>query len=328
MRSTPIIISSVAILIAALMSSCVREIDLDYQRPTPTLVVNSIISPQHDVTVRVAKTVFATNRNTPSHVENATVLLSIDRANPVVLAPRSESLKELQSKGFYTAPLRVQEGQYVKLEVKTPEGNHATTTGKMPRLVPIKDFKHSYVDRIDKEYIPLPDESSGKHTIREFTYEITFSDPAQERNHYFIQVLDEYRSGFDIDYSRNEVFRAQLKAVDLFDASNLLTRREGMTFNDDRFDGQIHTLRLVERNHAPDFYLQQNRKREIRLYSITEDYYRYLTQLTNGDEDVFNSALVEAGLADPPAIHSNIIGGVGILGLMQVDIRHTNIGGK
>lgn len=316
-----------ALLTTGTLSSCVREVDLDYQRPTPSLVVNSIISSDREIKVQLSKTVLFTesDREAP-WVENAIVTLSVDGGTPTRLSPLPASLTKAQLNGVYVGEQRVQAGQRVTLEVKTADGYHATASGMMPARVPIKDYKFSYADVVHTDDTYYSGGQPTEKIVREINHQITFTDPAGERNYYLIRVCDPNGEGVEIDHSRDELFLSQLKSVDRFDASYMLTNSTGMTFTDDRINGQTYTLTLLESTMEPHYYQQHPVLREVRLYSISEDYYRYLTQVVVNNEDGFNSALVEAGLADPALVHNNIVGGVGIFGLMQIARGVINVG--
>lgn len=310
------------------LSSCVREIELDYASTEPTLVVNSVLSPQQNVAVRLSQTLFVSDAQKTPLVEKARVALRIDHGAEQLLQWQSPSSNTHNEGSIYTLPVRVTEGQHVSLEVATPQGQKASASGIMPRWVSLQQCDFSYIDRQEKNTYYNAYDVDRINEEREISYTIVLNDPAKEHNYYLIQVLDEKGRGVNIDYSRNDLFIKQLKSVDRFDAADMLTRRYGLTFDDTSFEGQTFKLRLIEKNHAPDYYGKYRRTRYIRLYSLSKDYYLYLSQLLMRNEFGFNDGLIEVGLADPPRQYNNIVGGVGILGLMQRDEKQLEVGGK
>lgn len=320
----PLTFAACGALLVGLLSSCLRDLDLDYHQPQTTLVVNSIVSPDEDVAVRVTQTRFFTDHSNAQEIKDAQVLLSIEGQPAQKLQWVRPFQEPLAARPHYTAPLRVKQGQQVSLSVETTDGRKATAQATMPRLVPIEKWTQSYHERERRESDGYYYGESGSDKVFEVVHEITFTDPPGERNFYFVQIVDDEGIRLTIDYSQEELFRSQLKAVDQFDASDFLQRNHGMPFSDDRIAGKTYTLRLLENRQSKGFYTIGRVKREVRLYAISEDYYHYLKQVVSHQDD-FNSGLVEVGLADPPKIHSNIKGGVGILGLMQIDRKTTEL---
>lgn len=83
---------------------------------------------------------------------------------------------------------------------------------------------------------------------------------------------------------------------------------------DDLFNGNQYTLKIVEK--AP-LYTDDSRPRKVILYSLSEDYYHYLTGIFNTDEESVNGSLTDLGLTEPSPHYSNITGGTGIVGGVQ-----------
>ena len=72
-----------------------------------------------------------------------------------------------------------------------------------------------------------------------------------------------------------------------------------------------YTIRLQTSTH----YVSEATKRlRVRLYAISADYYRYLKTLQDQSDRSFANHLIDAGLADPIRVYSNIDGGLGIFG--------------
>lgn len=72
------------------------------------------------------------------------------------------------------------------------------------------------------------------------------------------------------------------------------------------------SLYLPETNEEP--VPEPPRLFRIYLYSLCEAYYRYLKTLQSNSIYSFSNELVDAGLAEPIKVYSNVSGGVGIGG--------------
>ena len=67
------------VLIGFSLTACYKDIDLEKYRPEPTLVLNSILSPDTIVRVQVARTVFFTDhRETDANVADAEVKMCVN----------------------------------------------------------------------------------------------------------------------------------------------------------------------------------------------------------------------------------------------------------
>lgn len=68
-----------ALLTGFSLTACYKDIDLEKYRPEPTLVLNSILSPDTVVRVQVARTVFFTDhRETDTNVADAEVRMCVN----------------------------------------------------------------------------------------------------------------------------------------------------------------------------------------------------------------------------------------------------------
>ena len=68
-----------AVLAGFSLTACYKDIDLEKYRPEPTLVLNSILSPDTVVRVQIARTVFFTDhRETDTNIADAEVRMSVN----------------------------------------------------------------------------------------------------------------------------------------------------------------------------------------------------------------------------------------------------------
>lgn len=297
-----------AVLAGFLLTACYRDIDLEEYRPEPTLVLNSILSPDTVVRVQVARTVFFTDhRETDTNVADAEVKMCVNGGF-------TETLRYDETSRMYLSDYHPVPGELISLEAESPLG-HASGQGIIPEVVPIEGVRLTArtFDDPDQMYWTPGGVTYGKSY--EVTYFITFTDPSAERNFYFIRV--ESGDGIaaeTIDYSYDDVFLAQQESIDGITTDTGIYGNEGRTFTDDLFNGNSYTLKIVEK--AP-LYTNDSRPRKIILYSLSEDYYHYLTGIFNTDEESVNGSLTDLGLAEPSPHYTNITGGTGIVGGVQ-----------
>lgn len=304
------VMAAAAFALAA--QSCYQEIDMQRYRKTPTLVLNSIVSPDTVVMASISKTVFFTEyRDASTTVENASVALYVD-------GKFKETMHLDGSTGMYVSGYRPMAGEDVEIQATSPDGRVA---GRciVPDVVPIESVEAScrvYEDPSVKVWI-----DNERQNLRrcEVTYRIAFSDEPAVENYYCIRIEDAKRhiSLDNIDYSHDDVFLAQQTAVDAAKPGGKIEGREGRTFTDELFDGKRYELKIVETIALYDYPDLERRDRRIIVYALSPEYYKYLTGILNEDESSLSGSLIKFGFAEPRQHYSNIQGGTGIVGGVQ-----------
>ena len=308
-------------LLAGTLAACTEDIDLGSRRPAPTVVLNCVAGTQKPIVVQVARTIFD-SLSVDADIPDAEVILTVNGT------PHS-TLTYDPTAFVYRSTYTPRQGDRIRIDARTRLGN-VWAEETLPRLIPI--------DKVDIDFRPKGffNETTQLYDTYQCVYRIHFADPARERNFYFVRIMDE--DGFivhNLDYSKDEVFIPGHGGLNLLDENSSIGGEGGMAFSDELFDGKAYDLRIDEeftrysfleydRNHG-GFKPKQNLARRFQLFSISEGYYRYLSSLFNEDEDSFNNALVKAGLAEPSIRFSNIRGGTGILGTMQVQQKQVSL---
>lgn len=291
--------------------SCHVDLDLEPQRPSPSIVVNSIISTDRNAAVHVGKTVFYTERHkTVSPITDAKVVMTINQNAPEILKWRNKNTEDLQEGNVYQADNTPQAGDKIRIDITT-NGNHAWAEDVMPQK--------TLIEKVDTALGP-----GSEGYSYEMNYRITFTDNPNEKNYYFLHILPKQGSSYGFNFGKDDVFRQSDHGMNILMEDPYLNGQYGMAFNDELINGKTYTLRVAESLYSS--HLEYRADRIIRLYSITESYYRYLLGIFNKSDDSFEEEMVKAGLAEPSPHYTNIQGGVGIFGLMQIDEKTINIG--
>lgn len=295
-----------------LFSSCFVDLDLEPQRPTPSIVVNSIISTDQNAAVHVGKTVFYTERHRPlTPVTDANVLMTINQGVPKLLNLTTIESEETQKNGLYRSDYTAKAGDRIRLDITAANGDHVWAEDIMPQK--------TLIEKVDTAL------GAGHNDYSyEMTYRITFTDNPNEKNYYFLHILPAKGSSYEFDFGKDDVFRQNSHGMDLLMEDTQLDGRHGMAFSDELINGKTYTLRVSESLYKS--HLEYRADRIIRLYSITESYYRYLLGIFNKSDDSLEEEMIQAGLTEPSPHYTNIKGGVGVFGLMQIDEKNINIG--
>lgn len=293
-----------------LLTSCYKDINMNKYRPKPTLVLNSILSPDTTVMVQISQTVFFTDyRKGYSNIADAEVYLYAN-------GTKTEKMEYDAASQKYLSAYRPLPGDIIGIEASNSMG---TIYGcdSIPKVIPIEEVTLSARTFDDPDQIIWTPDGPAYGKSYEVTYYITFTDNPDIQNFYFIRI--ESGNGLaaeTIDYSYDDVFLAQQSPVDGIDTDTGIYGNEGRTFTDELFNGEQYTLKIVEK--APLFTEgNESRPRKIILYSLSASYYQYLTGIFNTDEESVSGNLMDWGLAEPSPHYTNIIGGTGIVASVQ-----------
>lgn len=202
------------------------------------------------------------------------------------------------SKRVYPIP-----GKEYKILVKAPGLPDATSTITIPKMVKI--------EKIDTSRITLSKVELWQSNIR-FLCNITFADPVNEKNYYLLYIYS-YPNISD-NYPLNIAFACDDPVVE--EKLNQGTMMEGVAFSDKSINGQIYSLSVLldgkeigrpfMYNDDPNLLQFHKTTLYFRLYSITENYFKYIQTLNLFYKNYKNP------LASPTQVYSNITGGYGI----------------
>lgn len=294
-------------LMLSVTASCTQDLEIDGREIEPKVVLNCVASGNSPLKAAVSRTVVynETDRRR-RHIADATVMLTVNGT------PHSQlTLDPADHYKAYAADYVPRAGDRIRLDVNTHLGR-VWAEDVMPTLTPIEKVDFHFVEKTN---------NGSPETV----YRITFTDNPSERNFYFVGITDKYNMKLWLDFSKDEVFRPALDGLNAIDDEALFDIfGGGMAFSDDLINGKTYTLRIAE--VGENGHAHRRVDRIIKLYSVSQSYYRYLRRIFNESEDSFNNALIEAGLAEPTPHHTNINGGTGILGMMQVAKDTVNIG--
>lgn len=309
--------------LSVLASSCYSDLDLDQYRPDPTIVLNSVVSPDTVVMAGLSKTVFfpESSHGYPS-IQDAEVKLFVNDIDYGIMTWHPSENKE--GEGMYTSAYRPQSGDKIRIEAHTRLGD-AQAEDIVPSKTSIRNVE------IAKRTIPDPNGStinSMPAQLTIVTYSITFTDQPSEKNYYCIRIANAVGGTIEalVDFSEDAVFIAQRPILDSTTTDKAIYGQSGRTFTDELIDGKEYTMTITEsQEETMYFFGGPTYYRSIYLYSLSESYYKYLTGILNDDETTVSGSLTDFGMAEPNAHFTNVRGGTGILGGVQCDTVKVNL---
>lgn len=213
-----------------------------------------------------------------------------------------------RSKSLFPDP-----GKEYSVIVKAPGYPDATASTVIPERVQINKLDTSRIIVGPDPYHPYL-----KNVL--FLCNINFSDPANETNYYMFSVSRNYylgQTGFYF-YTQDPIVEEKL--------GNEANEPYAIAFSDKAINGRNYNLRisvygvdfgmpfLDDRGTTDGVPDSTDHKKVIsfRLYSITEDYYKYIQTFNQYKKNYGNP------LTEPVMIYSNISGGYGIFGAAAV----------
>lgn len=306
--------------------SCYKDLDLEKYRPEPKIVLNSVVSPDTVIMASVSKTVFFTDiKERNISINDATVSLYINNEFKETMLWVDND--KLPNKGIYMSNIKPHTGDLIKIVASSSLGE-VWAEDKMPDQIPIQNIKMTYRTISDpNSVITNPDGSVTTAKKYEIMYHITFTDDIKSKNYYCIKIenLNVYQPLGLIDYSLDEVFKAQQSFIDGTSTNKLIEGQGGRTFSDDIINGKTYTMIIRETSESYNYEWGKNLYRKINLFSVSESYYKYLTALLNLNDNNTTQDLTDIGLAEPTPFFSNINGGVGIMGSVQNEYKFIDL---
>lgn len=303
-----------------LLSACYQDIDLDKykgQNGENLLVINSIVNPDSTVAVVATKTYFFSDLHTTrDYVNDLAIRLSINGEDKGVLTYNSNS-------HYYESTIKPKENDNVCIE--TQYGDSIIKCGDIiPPAVEIKSIE------VEREG-PLSIYTSNDYIV---TYKVTFEDPVGKGNYYFLHYdTSNPFAGLPMgerDYSHEIVFQKLANTINSTIPGWEPYSPYGLPFTDEAIDGKAHTLilrEIVQGGNGIDLTRYNVMSRKIKLFSISEDYYKYLLSVlyNSTEEGGLHSGMIDLGITEPMKYFSNIKGGVGIFAGYSLTEREIDV---
>lgn len=325
------------LLLASLLCGCEKEVNLEHLRPAPKLVLNSVCYPDSFVKVHVSRTWFHTEDRPNVTLPDADVSLYVNGAFREKMQFQPE-LDNLNTVNCYLAGYRPAPGDQLRITASLPGFQPVEAETTVPPTDPVREM---WVE-VKKDTIF----ENGYYKIRRYeTFHFTLEDDGRQENFYqlgcqrgvpqiaFTEEGDTlwYYLWVNVqpDYKADPVYDTHFSSLDQIFGYGWLATTYGRAFTNKLFYGKKYTLRLPAQ-YPQDIYFDSLPPDEndyytpieeylptryrLCLYSLSGSYYKYLKTLQDKSEDTFSNELVDAGLAEPIHIYSNVRQGTGIVG--------------
>ena len=283
-----------------LVTSCMKEIDLEHLRPDPKLVLNCVIIQDKPIIASLSRTWFYTEGGVNHLMEGADVKLYV---NDRFVEQLSFNLNAYNYNTFggYVATYVPVVGDKIRVEAEMEGYKSVMAEDVIPGPPTLLNFavenyfNQSYYYRYFQERLKVTfrdDPSAGNCYLVRFARgypEYDYVGDDWEKTKVYRGSYKWYSQS--VNFASEPIFENKITILDKVMGNDWLSGGQGRPFSDELFNGKEYT----------------------------ESYYKYMLALASLNDGSLNNDLADIGLAEPVRVFNNIEGGVGILGTACVD---------
>ena len=298
-----------ALTILVLTSSCRKVVEFNGSQTDALPVLICQTTTDSPVALRLSYSNFFLREANFPVIDNATVRADLNGTPNAATFSYSEN-------GIYLSDLTLRPYDTLTLRVTVPDHGELTAGCRMP--APPSASDPSILSNITMDTFPSYDNYRDTLiTFSEYSLEFRFTinDPANVDNYYqlkafFLDPTDNQKRYLTLNINDDVLFE-QDPTGDYFDLNMQVAYNRGsqVLFSGDRINGLSHVIRgEIEGLNNP--ILHRGTKLYLEVTSLSRDLYLYhvtrRNQQQNGD--------ILSVINEPVIIHSNVNGGIGILG--------------
>jgi len=286
-----------------LFAACQQE-QIELPDTGRKIVINGLISTDSLLSVFVNKSVYISEYDFPmgKDLENAKVYIY---QNNICIDSLSHNWRpwDIFSKYFpgnyWSKSVIPLPGNEYKIVAKVAGLPDATASTKIPDIV--------WIEHVDTMRLVLGSDTGYHNTSERFEHmicKIEFTDPKNETNYYLFNTGKSF-------LCQDPIVEEELYDVNSNNAQSDGSNLDGIVFSDKVINGQKYrlTISIPERGWYNDSLKTRIFPKltvDLKLYSITEEYFKYIQTLNLYNEKFGNP------LTEPVLVYSNITGGYGI----------------
>lgn len=291
-------------------TACTKQIEFTGEDSDPMPVLVSYTEADSTFNVRLTYSRFFLSNREFKPINDASFSFEVNGGTPHIAVERI-------GEGYYHIPLALRAGDTMTLRVTVPGEEEEVWAGcRVPSAPEVSDIlvtSEIYVETCSWEY-DYTDSTVTQYATGSARFSLVLHDAPAKGNYYAIRAyaIDSAtgtRTPLTVSVEDDVLYDMDLSEefIDLGSDVDLSYGRQAL-FTDDRINGQNHTIEGCMRlnsEYDSTFTVQ------LQVCSLSRDAYLYWATLkaqeTNNDDDFFF-------ISEPVQIHTNVEGGIGILG--------------
>lgn len=315
--------SAIIPVLAALLfaTACTKTIEFDGQQTQSLPVLISLPNSDSTLSLRLTYSRFFLDNSPVTPIKNASIRVELNGSNPSVsFSPKDN--------GVYLSNLVLHDNDTLTLFVSIPNKGEISAGCRMPFRPHISDLATDsiHIDSYSYPDDPYNPNDSTLHYWAEgnLHFHFTLHDAADQDNYYMICAYTinnntQHKSYYELDIEDNILFdnTGSNEHIDL-DIEDDPSMGSQIFFTDERINGHNHTIK------GQIHYLYADLSQEtpyIEVRALSRDTYLHL--ITKNKQSQSNDIL--GFISEPIQIHSNVHGGIGILGAQSAVVQPINL---
>jgi len=297
---------NILIISILLFTSCEKTIHVKIEDKGRKIVVNSIFEAHSSLNVVLLES---------QHIQTGTSEYVPVRNASISLFENEIEIESISSdeNGIYNFNQTLKEGSAYEIIVNSAKHGVVTAQSYIP--------KKTEIDKIEYELNEASDQYSTY--LEGVDLKLNFKDKENKADFYLIQIyVTESYTYFDAELNEDVTYSNQFYLnLNSYDPSVIIAdyNINGLLFNDELFDGKLHTLSFF----TDYFYYGSTEGSSIKYFillnSLSEDLYNYYLSYTKYQEVNDNP------FAEPVKVYNNIENGFGIFGGASIAIDSVEI---
>jgi hypothetical protein len=296
------------IALILLLSSCTKQIEFDGEETDPMPVMVSYVEADSAFSVKMSLSRFFLSGGDFKYVNDASLRAEV---NGVASGMTFRRVGE----GYYLSDGALHAGDTMTLHVSVPGHGDVTAGCRMPEVPVVTDIKATPKYSIDSEYWEEYDYRYPPYTYTDVDFSFVLHEPAGRDNYNMIRAFavdsaTGQRDKLVLQVDDDVIYDVEV-SDDIIDLGSGVDYSSGweVLFSDDRIGGQRHTIKGTVQSVA----LPATGTVVLQICSVSRDTYLYLSTLKAQQYSGGGITFIE----EPVQIHTNVEGGIGILGAIS-----------
>lgn len=289
-------------------SACTKQIEFDGDETDPIPVMVSYVEADSAFHVKMSLSRFFLSGGNFKYVNDASFRAEVNGA------PSGMTFQRV-GEGYYLSDMSLRAGDTMTLHVSVPGHGDVTAGCRLPEVPVVTDVMATPKYSIDSEYWDDPYYRYPSYMYFDVDFSFVLHEPATRGNYYMLKafVVDSatgQREPLVLQIDDDVIYDVDVsgEVIDLESGTDYSYGWQ-VLFTDERIGGQRHTIK----GSIQSVSLGSTATIELQVCGVSRDTYLYMATLraqqNSGDGITF--------IEEPVQIHTNVEGGIGILGAVS-----------